>query len=74
MAADFPTFRKKVFERYPIMRSTAFERRMLFGRGGQRQVPQRPVLVADAPSLIRPTPDLAAGYDRPRRLETAAPW
>jgi len=46
MAADFPTFRKKVFERYPIMRSTAFERRMLFGRGGQRQVPQRPVLVA----------------------------
>jgi hypothetical protein len=42
-----------VFERYPIMRSTAFERRMLFGRGGQRQVPQRsvaqrPVLVADA--------------------------
>ncbi|MCK1358070.1 hypothetical protein [Bradyrhizobium sp. 199] len=52
MAADFPTFRKKVFERYPIMRSTAFERRMLFGRGSQHQVPQRPVpqpvLVADA--------------------------
>jgi hypothetical protein len=46
MAADFPTFRKQVFERYPIMRSTAFERRMLFGRGGQRPVPQRPVLVA----------------------------
>jgi hypothetical protein len=46
MGADFPTFRKRVFERYPIMRSTAFERRMLFGRAGQRQVPQGPVLVA----------------------------
>ena len=48
MAADFPNFRKKVFDRYPIMRSTAFERRMLFGRGGLHQVPQRPVLVADS--------------------------
>jgi hypothetical protein len=48
MAADFPTFRKKVFERYPIMRSTAFERRMLFGRGGQREIPQRSSLVPEA--------------------------
>jgi len=48
MAADFPTFRKKVFERYPIMRSTAFERRMLFGRRGQFQLPQQPLLVPDA--------------------------
>jgi hypothetical protein len=47
MAADFPSFRKRVFERYPVMRSTAFERRMLFGRGGERQVAQRR-LVADA--------------------------
>ena len=30
MAADFPAMREKVFERYPMMRSTAFERRMLF--------------------------------------------
>lgn len=48
MAADFPTFRQRVFERYPVMRSTAFERRMLFGRRGERQVAQRRVLVADA--------------------------
>ncbi|WFU41914.1 acyl-homoserine-lactone synthase [Bradyrhizobium sp. CB82] len=48
MAADFPSFRKKVFERYPVMRSTAFERRMLFERRGERQVAQRRVLVADA--------------------------
>jgi hypothetical protein len=36
MAADFPTMKEKVFERYPMMRSTAFERRMLFERTGGR--------------------------------------
>ena len=30
MAANFPAMREKVFKRYPMMRSTAFERRMLF--------------------------------------------
>lgn len=45
MAADFPTFRQKVFDRYPIMRSSAFERRMLFERAGERQTAARPVLV-----------------------------
>jgi hypothetical protein len=32
MAADFPTMHDKVFHRYPMMRSSAFERRMLFER------------------------------------------
>ena len=36
MAANFPAMREKVFQRYPMMRSTAFERRMLFVRGGER--------------------------------------
>jgi hypothetical protein len=36
MAVNFPTMREKVFERYPMMRSTAFERRMLFERGRSR--------------------------------------
>jgi hypothetical protein len=35
MAADFPAKRTQVFERYPMMRSTAFERRMLFQRGDE---------------------------------------
>jgi N-acyl amino acid synthase FeeM len=48
MAADFPSFRKKVFERYPFMRSTAFERRMLF----ERRIANRPVLI--------PTPERVA--------------
>ena len=29
--------KEKVFERYPIMRSTAFERRMLFERANARR-------------------------------------
>jgi len=37
MAANFPALRDKVFERYPHMRSTAFERRMLFERSGERR-------------------------------------
>ncbi len=31
MAVDFPTQREKVFTRYPFLRSSHFERRMLFG-------------------------------------------
>ena len=52
MAADFPTMREKVFERYPMMRSTAFERRMLFERAGD--APRRPA---------RWLPRLRAGLD-----------
>src|SRR5438876_1862058 len=49
MAADFPALKEKVFERYPMMRSTALERRMLLARGGERH----------------PSADLAAnGHDR----------
>ncbi|MDB5630858.1 MAG: hypothetical protein JWQ51_3198 [Tardiphaga sp.] len=32
MAVDFPAMREKVFTRYPFLRSSQFERRMLFGR------------------------------------------
>ena len=34
MAADYPSIRDKVFERFPMMRSSALERQMLFGRRG----------------------------------------
>ena len=34
MAADYSKIRGKVFERFPYMRSSAFERRMLFQRNG----------------------------------------
>ena len=37
MASDFRTVREKVLTRFPIMRSSAFERRMLFQRAGERR-------------------------------------
>jgi N-acyl-L-homoserine lactone synthetase len=39
MAADFPAIREKVYQRFPYMRSSAFERRMLFTRSDERQSP-----------------------------------
>ena len=36
MAAHLPTVRERVFQRFPYMRSSAFERRMLFQRRGER--------------------------------------
>ena len=36
MAADFPAIREKVYQRFPYMRSSAFERRMLFQRNAER--------------------------------------
>jgi hypothetical protein len=41
--------------RFPIMRSNAFERRMLFDRGSQRKAAPRPVLVT-----VPLSPDAAA--------------
>jgi hypothetical protein len=45
MASDFRTLRDKVLARFPIMRSSAFERRMLFEGGSPRKATPRPVLV-----------------------------
>jgi hypothetical protein len=39
VAASYPDIKERVFQRFPFMRSSAFERRMLFERAG------RPVLV-----------------------------
>ena len=51
MASDFRSLRERVLNRFPIMRSSAFERRMLFDRGGQRKAAPRPVLVSAPPPL-----------------------
>jgi hypothetical protein len=37
MAAHYSSIRDQVFQRFPYMRSSAFERRMLFQRRGERQ-------------------------------------
>jgi hypothetical protein len=39
MVVDYPAMREKVFHRYPLFRSTAVERRMLFGRRSDRSLP-----------------------------------
>jgi len=49
MAANFPAMREKVFKRYPMMRSTAFERRMLFEWRNERI----PMSRSRAPGLER---------------------
>ena len=49
MAVDFKLLRDKVFQRYPIFRSTLFERRMMF----ERRLP-----VATAPGVAVPDPAL----------------
>ncbi|MBW7969109.1 hypothetical protein [Bradyrhizobium sp. BR 10289] len=45
LATHLPTVREKVLARYPFLRSSAFERRMLFG-SGQRKMARAPVLVS----------------------------
>ena len=51
MASDFPKVRERILARFPIMRSNAFERRMLFDRVNQRKTLSRPALV---PAQINP--------------------
>ena len=46
MASNFRELREKVLTRFPIMRSNAFERRMLFDRSNQRKIATRPPLIS----------------------------
>lgn len=48
MGSDYPNVRERILSRFPIMRSSAFERRMLFERGSPRKTTSRPLLVAGA--------------------------
>jgi hypothetical protein len=50
MAVDFPASREKVFARYPYLRSSYFERRMLFER---RNGTPMPVLTGSALPFAR---------------------
>jgi len=47
MAVDFKALRDKVFQRYPIFRSTLFERRMLFTRQADRVAPSSVITLRD---------------------------
>ena len=46
MAANYRDIRDRVFQRFPFMRSSAFERRMLFQRSGERHAFPREVVTS----------------------------
>jgi hypothetical protein len=54
MAVDYPSMRDKVFTRYPYLRSSYFERRMLFERNGERNAPviNLPEFPFERPSIV----------------------
>ena len=54
MAAHLPTVREKVLVRYPFLRSSAFERRMLFQGAGERQSSPDGVVTSFEPASIVP--------------------
>ena len=53
MASDFRKVREQVVARFPIMRSSAFERRMLFQHSGERRSPPDAVITSfDRTSIV----------------------
>ena len=53
MASDFRNVREKILARFPIMRSSASERRMLFQRAGERYSAADPVVTSfDRASIV----------------------
>jgi hypothetical protein len=58
MAIDFPQMREKVFTRYPFLRSSYFERRMLFERDSHRLAPvvNLPPFPFGRTSILTPMP------------------
>jgi hypothetical protein len=54
MAAHLPTVRDRVLARYPFLRSSAFERRTLFDRGGGRPSSSGAVVNSFEPASIVP--------------------
>ncbi len=78
MAAHLPTVRERVLVRYPFLRSSAFERRMLFERRNERRSvgnPRTEVRARFGRSAILNKPSLGAtSSSRGSSLERATPW
>ena len=55
MAAHLPTVRDRVLARYPFLRSSAFERRILFDRDGARPLSSDALVTSLAPASIVPS-------------------
>ena len=73
MAVDFKALRAKVFQRYPVFRSTLFERRMLFARQLERA--KSSVITLHDPAMTRVTiaPEGAGRADRAAAVNSVAP-
>ena len=54
MAGHLPTVRERVLVRFPFLRSSAFERRMLFQRAGERRSPPHDVVTSFERASIVP--------------------
>jgi hypothetical protein len=54
MAGHLPTVREKVLVRFPFLRSSAFERRMLFQRGSEGRSPPHGVVTSFERASIVP--------------------
>ena len=52
VAAHYPSIRERVFQRFPYMRSSAFERRMLFERSGYTPSPNVVVSAFERSSIV----------------------
>jgi N-acyl amino acid synthase FeeM len=52
VAAKYPEIRERVFQRFPYMRSSAFERRVLFERKAERHATSNRIVPAFEPALI----------------------
>jgi hypothetical protein len=52
MAANYREIRDQVFQRFPFMRSSAFERRMLFQRAGERHSSHGLATPFERPSIV----------------------
>lgn len=52
VAAHYPSIRERVFQRFPYMRSSAFERRMLFQRRGERDSSSPSAMVSQSTVIL----------------------
>ncbi|MDR3465734.1 MAG: hypothetical protein P4M07_07300 [Xanthobacteraceae bacterium] len=70
-AVDYPSVREKIFQRYPIFRSTQFERRMLYSRRPEAAKPTVVTLREPGKSQISIAPQDAVRTDRAVAISSA---
>lgn len=72
-AVHYPSVREKIFQRYPIFRSTLFERRMLFMRQAERLAPSVIPLRDPAMNVVTIAPQGAGRVERKPAAKSVVP-